>query len=49
MYRMVTLRNEEGNEETVLEWSLRHYQLRHMGYKEVDEDSLFGKDIHQEV
>lgn len=33
---MVTLRHENGDEETVVEWSLRHFQLRHMGYKEIE-------------
>jgi hypothetical protein len=34
--RNVTLRDEkDGDEETVVEWSLRHYELRHMGYKEI--------------
>lgn len=35
MAKMVALKHHDGNEETVLEWSLRHYELRRMGYKEV--------------
>jgi hypothetical protein len=33
---MITLRDENGNEETVVEWSLSHYILRHRGYKEIN-------------
>ncbi|MFS0882529.1 hypothetical protein [Metabacillus niabensis] len=42
---MVTLRHENGDEETVVEWSLRHFQLRHMGYKEVKEDNRRHRKI----
>jgi hypothetical protein len=32
---MITLRHEDGDEQTVMAWSMTHYELRHMGYKEV--------------
>lgn len=38
--KMVTLRHEDGSEETVVEWLLRHYELRHLGYKEVEDGEL---------
>lgn len=50
MTKKVTLRHPDGSKETVLEWSLRHYELRHMGYKEVDEQELINtvrNDVRQ--
>lgn len=36
----VTLEHADGDKETVVEWSLRHYELRHMGYKEISRTEI---------
>lgn len=40
MTKKITLRHSDGSVETTSDCSLRHYELRHMGYKEMNLQEL---------